>query len=137
MTETAVKHLEMIQAVVVRMAQNSFTLKGWNVTLVAASFALGAKEGSPAYLLLGLFPTLTFWGLDGLCLRRERLFRCHFDAVRKAAARGDADTDFSMDISRYRDAIPEWLSTCFSRTLLGLYLPMTLILGIAVAAWAR
>ena len=32
------KHLEMIQGVISRMANNSFMLKGWAVTLVAGIF---------------------------------------------------------------------------------------------------
>ena len=33
------KHLEMVQGVINRMASNSFMLKGWAVTLVAGIFA--------------------------------------------------------------------------------------------------
>ena len=39
-----IKHLEFIQAVITRMAGNSFVLKGWAITLAAAGFALAAKE---------------------------------------------------------------------------------------------
>lgn len=42
MDDNKVKHLEMIQAVINRMAQNSFLLKGWSVVLTAAIFALAA-----------------------------------------------------------------------------------------------
>ncbi|WP_373482985.1 hypothetical protein [Acetobacterium sp.] len=38
--ENKTKHLEMIQSVISRMAGNSFTLKGWAVTLIAGIFAL-------------------------------------------------------------------------------------------------
>ena len=34
--EKKIKHLEMIQAVIVRMGNNSFLLKGWSVTLISA-----------------------------------------------------------------------------------------------------
>ena len=37
-------HLQMIQAVITRMAGNSFLIKGWSVTLVAALFALAAAD---------------------------------------------------------------------------------------------
>ncbi len=40
--EAKLKHLEMIQGVVNRMASNSFQLKGWSVVLVSALFALAA-----------------------------------------------------------------------------------------------
>jgi len=34
--EAKLKHLEMIQDVIKRMASNSFLLKGWSLTLVVA-----------------------------------------------------------------------------------------------------
>lgn len=38
--ESKIKHLEMIQGIINRMASNSFYLKGWAVTLVAGIFAI-------------------------------------------------------------------------------------------------
>ena len=40
-----VEHLELIQKVINRMANNSFLLEGWAVTLVAGIFALSSKDG--------------------------------------------------------------------------------------------
>jgi hypothetical protein len=42
--ENKLKHLEFIQQAINRMASNLFLLKGWTVTLIAAMFALAAKE---------------------------------------------------------------------------------------------
>ncbi len=39
------KHLEFLQAVITRMAGNSFLIKGWSVTLVAALLALTVPHG--------------------------------------------------------------------------------------------
>ena len=53
--EKIVRHLEMTQSVVERMARNSFLLKGWAVTLVAASLWLivrGGMSGFSAGLLI-------------------------------------------------------------------------------------
>lgn len=44
--ENKLKHLEMIQGIINRMASNSFALKGWSVTLVAGIFALSSKDAS-------------------------------------------------------------------------------------------
>ena len=41
------KHLEFVQAAVNRMAGNLFLLKGWSITLIAALFALAAKDANP------------------------------------------------------------------------------------------
>lgn len=42
--EDLLKHLEFIQYIINRMAKNSFLLKGWTVTIVAAFFALAAQN---------------------------------------------------------------------------------------------
>ena len=47
--EKKLKHLEFIQQAINRMASNLFLLKGWTVTLIAAMFALAAKESRDLY----------------------------------------------------------------------------------------
>ena len=42
--EQKMKHLELIQEVIKRMANNSFLLKGWTVTLVTGILALASKD---------------------------------------------------------------------------------------------
>lgn len=123
MNEHSVKHLELIQSVVTRMAQNSFALKGWAVTLVVAILALGAKE-SAKFLLVALLPAVIFWGLDGYYLRQERLFRRLYDAVRKAS--GSEGDLFSMDTSAYEQDVRGWLRTCWSTTIAWYYGPMVM-----------
>ena len=44
------KHLEMIQAVISRLASNSFSIKQWTVMLVSALFVLVARRGVCARL---------------------------------------------------------------------------------------
>lgn len=46
MNQNKIKHLEMIEAVIERMAKNSFQLKGWAMTLVAAVGALASGTSS-------------------------------------------------------------------------------------------
>ena len=50
--ENKLKHLEFIQTVINRMAGNCFLLKGWAITLVAALFALSAKDTNHNYFLI-------------------------------------------------------------------------------------
>lgn len=58
--EKKLKHLEMIQAVINRMANNSFMLKGWTVTLVAGIFALASKDADKMYFLIAYIPLIIF-----------------------------------------------------------------------------
>lgn len=113
------KHLEMILGVINRMAGNLFYLKGWAITLVAALFALAAKDASPKYIFVAYFPVVMFWVLDGYFLSRERLFRALYDDVRM---RDEKDIDFSMDTRKYgKNRRNSWLRSMFSRTLLWFY----------------
>ena len=77
-----IKHLEMIQGIVNRLAQNSFQLKGWSVILVSAMFALAANNTNNIFIYLAYFPAFAFWILDGYFLWQERLYRKLYDHVR-------------------------------------------------------
>ena len=86
MHEDMIKHLEFVQAVITRLASNSFLLKGWATTLAASGFALVAADTASWYILAAvLFATVTLWMLDAFYLRQERLFRNLYDAVRVAS----------------------------------------------------
>ena len=41
--ENKIKHLEMIESIIERMAKNSFQLKAWAMALVTVVGALGAR----------------------------------------------------------------------------------------------
>lgn len=58
--ERRLKHLEFVQAVINRMANTSFMLKGWSITIIAGLFAFSAKEEAIPVLWLGVLLTLAF-----------------------------------------------------------------------------
>lgn len=112
-----VKHLEMIQGIISRMAQVSFIIKGWTVTLVAGLLAFAANSECWYYSLLALLPALVFWGLDAFYLRQERLFRCLYDRVRL----GPKDSKvplYSMDTTEYQADVHSWFQTLMAPTIL-------------------
>lgn len=123
--ENKQKHLEFIQAVINRMAGNSFLLKGWTITLVAALFALSAKDTNRAYIFIAYFPVIIFWILDGYFISQERLFRNLYDYVRKL---DEKDIDFSMNISGYKEKENGWLCSIFSKTLLFFYVSLVVVM---------
>lgn len=112
--ESKLKHLELIQGVINRMANNSFLLKGWSVTLISALFALAAKDSNQFFIYLAYFPCLTFWSLDGYFLWQERLYRKLYNEVAKVSIN---DIDFNMNAFKYKNEVDSWLSICFSITL--------------------
>ena len=74
------KHLEIMQGVIARMAENSRSCKVWCVTLVAAVLVLVARTGEPQHALIALIPTLLFLFLDSYYLALERAFICSKNA---------------------------------------------------------
>lgn len=119
------KHLEFLQGVISRLARNSFLIKGWTVTLVAALFALASKDAEAGYVLIAYLPTLMFWSLDAYYLRQERLFRSLYDEVRQGEI-----TDFSMDTTSVEEEVESWARVAFSRTIALFYgiLTITIII---------
>ena len=121
MDTNQIKHLEMIQSVIERMARNSFFYKGWALTVFAALLILSTNN-CRLVELLGITPLLGFWGLDAYYLKQERLFRKLYDSIRVKS-----DTNFSMDTSEF-SSLECWCKIIFSKSVLWFYLPMIIII---------
>lgn len=115
--DAKLKHLEFIQAVIARMATNSFLFKGWAITIAAGLAAFAAVESRTALLVLTLASTVMFWGLDGYYLWLER---CFIELHNRVAAKPPADIDFEMTPDK-TDAAKRWLTTCLCRPHLWLF----------------
>ena len=132
-TEKIVRHLEMIQRYTIRYGIYSFLVKGVSLLLVivsnvllAALVIVGFLEGNstpdeksfivPVGIVLFLI-VLGFWLLDAYFLQGERLFRHHYNTVRK-----QSDTDFDMYVNQYTNRPKgNFASAFFSVTLLLFY----------------
>lgn len=125
------KHIEMIQNIISRMASNSFILKGWAVTLVAGIFALASKDADKTYFLIAYIPIIVFWGLDAYYLLQEKLFRALYDKVRTLE---ENEIDFSMDMSpiEFHTEKNTYCNCLISKTILCFYLPLVLISAVIV-----
>jgi len=116
--ECKLKHLDLIQGVINRMASNSFSLKNWTVVLVSALFALAARYPDNNFVAIAFLPVASFWLLDGYFLRQERLYRKLYDSVRKLE---EENIDFSMNTADFVADINSWFCVCLSNTLLIFY----------------
>jgi len=119
--ENKIKHLEFIQTIINRMANNSFIIKGWAITLVAGLFALSSKDVNKNYIIISFLPVIIFWILDGYFLSRERAFRCLYDKVRNL---DESEIDFSLDISQFKERKNNWFWSIFSHTNLFFYISL-------------
>ena len=70
------KEIDLIQSCITRMAQNSFMVKGWFVSLYAVVLAL-LPEKINLFLLCTvlIMVNLMFWYLDAFFLRTEKIYR--------------------------------------------------------------
>lgn len=127
--EEKMRHLEMIQGIINRLASNSFSLKGWAVTLVAAIFAIASRDAEKIFFLIVYIPIIVFWGLDSYYLMQERLDR---NLYSKVTIMKENEINFSMNVSieEFQTNKSTWINCVFSITEVGFYLPLALICGI-------
>lgn len=76
------KEIDLIQSCISRMAQNSFMVKGWFVSIYAVILALLPEKVNMLLLCVSLFSVnLIFWYLDAFFLRTEKIYRKVYDWV--------------------------------------------------------
>jgi hypothetical protein len=131
------KHLEMIQAIVTRMANHSATLKNYCITLITAICGFAISLQRPFVALLAFLPIVMFSLLDTQYLRMERRFRSLFNIVR---AEGWAtEPDFEIAVNK-APQIGFW-GVFFSWSIGVFYLPLALgicaVLVIAGVVYGR
>lgn len=111
--EFMIKEIEIIQDIIKRMAFNSFLIKGWTITLIAAALLL---RGSKYQVFIAYIPLLIFWFLDAYFLWQERLYR----RLYKWVIQHRLETDeylFDMNAYRFKDEEQSKLRIMFSITL--------------------
>jgi hypothetical protein len=87
-------HLQIIQAVINRMAGNSSSCKTWCITLVSAILVVIADKGKPDFALIALLPALLFCALDTYYLALEKAFRYSYNSfISKLHAHGISPQD--------------------------------------------
>ncbi len=131
MNEHQIKHLEIVQGVINRVANNSFLLKGWTITLVAAILVAYVSEAKPnnKFALLALFPAIVFWGLDAFYMRTERRYRKLHDAICKDINGNTSKVKcFSMETTQFDPDVKSWIQMFFARTVWPVHLVVVVII---------
>ncbi|TXH06869.1 MAG: hypothetical protein E6Q06_04600 [Candidatus Moraniibacteriota bacterium] len=116
MEDKKLKHLELIQGVISRMAGNLFYLRGWIVTLIAGVLVLLTQvDGGKLPIVFLAILTVLFWCYDGYFLSQEKMFRDLYNKVRKQC---EEEIDFSMDVKEFQGKAQNTVIFCmFSPTL--------------------
>lgn len=149
-TDQIHKELDLIQAVVTRMAQNSFQIKAWLIGVLSATVALGkdnllvsATNDVMAYIFTAmlLVSIVSFWYLDAYYLNAERRYRKLYVWVLKHRPKND---DYLYDLETFTRKVGKeeqqidtgtgsvW-QEMWNKTLLLFYLmPLVLVLALGV-----
>jgi len=71
-----IEEIKIIQDIIKRMADNSFKIKAWAITLVVATLLIKSNVNNS---FIAFIPLITFWFLDAYYLQQEKIFRKVYD----------------------------------------------------------
>lgn len=130
------KEIELIQSCITRMANNSFLVKGWLISLLAVGFALLPETFNIKVLcIISALVCFCFWYLDAFFLRMEKLYRWKYEWIIEKRLTSDRHC---YDLNPYESEMwlpgknkkgkkkPSIVRVMFTKTLLPLYLPILL-----------
>lgn len=122
------KEIDLIQACISRMANNSFLLKGWTISILVVVLALVEKQIDPIYLcLILMIPFVSFWYLDAFFLRTEKMYRKMYEWVIENRRKGNEQYLYDLNPKRFEEKVQGVLRIMFTQTLVCFYLIPILI----------
>ena len=130
-------YLEILQAVVGRMATNSAACKTWCVSLVSAIVVVVSDKGRPDFVWISLIPILLFLILDSYYLSLEREFRRTYnDFIRKLHFGGATVEDVFFVAPRSRVAVASWgIAKAFGSMAVWPFYALLALMLIVVREW--
>jgi len=125
-TEVLHKEIDLIQSCINRMAQNSFSCKGWALTLIAGVSTLIPKNVNKLYLfIIILCIDLCFWWLDSFYVLQEKKYREKYSWVIKNRKEGNMQFLYDLNPNNKNTMITPFdksqFCVAFSHTLLPMY----------------
>ena len=118
------EHLNMIEAVINRLANNALQIKCWTVAIATAFIALTDELAT----LIALIPIMLLCLLDAKYLSTERSYRGLYNDVR---TKDESDIDYLMDADSFKEkiyrSIISWSVIPFYTTLALAVISVTII----------
>ncbi len=141
------KEIDLIQACITRMANNSFLVKGWTISIIVVGLALVDKKINPIILCsISLIPLISFWWLDAFFLYTEKLYRELYKWVISERIKNNSKNMYDLNPHRFKnqlykkkeggtsDKLETQFSVMWSKTLWPFYLIPTLMI-IGISTW--
>jgi len=131
--ESKIRHLEAIQGIINRQANNSLAIKFLTGTITAAVIANISRitTSAPCWMLAapGVLPGIVFCFLDAMYLRQEQMFRKLYDKARI----GEVNDPFSMNFVKYGGRAPNLFKLICSWSV-GLFYFVNIVAVLAAVA---
>ena len=122
------KEIDIIQDIIKRMANNSFLIKGWAITLIVGTLLL---KNSREQSFLAFIPLIVFWYLDAYFLWQERMYRKLYNWVITNRLKSRKML-FDMNATRFIKDVDSKIKIMFSITLRWFYLSILIVLLIYI-----
>ena len=123
-------HINLLQGIINRLANNSASCKTWCLALVAAFLSLAGAAHQPNIIAFSLIPIVIFAFLDAAYLAQERAYR---ELYRKLTAKISTNT-YTIDDAFDARALITFAGFCRAFTSWSIYpIYATLLLAYAVA----
>lgn len=134
------KEIDLIQSCITRMAQNSFMIRGWFVSIYAVILALLPEKVNLFLMCIALVTVdLIFWYLDGFFFRTEKVYRKIYDWVLEEIAQNNRELMYQLNPSKFSGKVEEVESiweVMWSKTLRWFYLvPLVIVIIIFVVKY--
>ena len=112
------KEIDLIQSCISRMANNSFLLKGWAVSLIAVILAIIHEKINPVLVSIILASIiLCFWYLDAFFLRTERMYRELYNWVIVERPKNNREKLYDLNAKRFEEKVDSISGVMLSKTL--------------------
>ncbi len=112
------KEIDLIQNCINRMANNSFLLKGWAISIVAIVLTLSEDRTNSLFLFCAVFlPLLCFWYLDTFFLHTETMYRKMYEWVLAERKKDNLDSQYDLNPHRFKGDVKLFCKIMFSKTL--------------------
>jgi hypothetical protein len=120
-------HLQMIQAVISRLAGQSTTIKGWCVTVTGALLGFGASSATPIVAIIAVYVVCAFAALDAYFLTLERGYRALYQR-----ARDDRTDPWELTINR---PTPKQVATALLSPAVVMLYGMSLLVAVSIGIY--
>jgi hypothetical protein len=127
----AIAHINLIQGIINRLANNSASCKTWCLVIVSALLSLAGATHVQGIVTFALVPVVIFGFLDAMYLAQERAYRSLYSRIAQAIRDGSYVRADIYELRTPPLGFTSFISACASWSIYPVYLGLLLIYVVA------